>query len=159
MALLKVLRGQIWLADFEPQAHKEEPGKRGRPALVMQTNILKEAGHATAIVIPGTTAIYRDAGGDGYPLRVGLGKVGQSKADTHRLIDQIRTISNHRLMGGKPVAELTRPQMKRVEEALRLLTGGSLFIKPQPTRHQAYQAKLPARQRVAPPAMRLATRL
>lgn len=119
-----MLRGQIWQVDFEPQAHKEEPGKRGRPALVIQTNILNEAGHATTIVIPGTTQIYRDAGGDGYPLRVGLGKVGQSKADTDLLVDQIRTISNRRLMGNKPIAELARPQMKRVEEALRLLTGG-----------------------------------
>ena len=116
MVLPKVLRGQIWLVDFEPQSHKEEPGKRGRPALVIQTNILNEAGHATTIVIPGTTKIYRDAGGDGYPLRVGLGKVGQSKADTDLLIDQIRTISNRRLMGSKPIVELTRPQMKRVEE-------------------------------------------
>ena len=122
--MLNVLRGQIWQVDFEPQAHKEEPGKRGRPALVIQTNILNEAGHATTIVIPGTTQIYRDAGGDGYPLRVGLGKVGQSKADTDLLVDQIRTISNRRLMGNKPIAELARPQMKRVEEALRLLTGG-----------------------------------
>jgi len=123
-ALLKVLRGQLWLVDFEPQSHQEEPGKCGRPAVVIQTNILNEAGHATTIVVPGTTQIYRDASGDGYPLRVALGKAGQLKEDTDLLIDQIRTISNRRLMGVKPVAELTRPQMKRVEDALRILTGG-----------------------------------
>jgi mRNA interferase MazF len=39
------------------------------------------------------------------------------------LVDQIRTISNQRFMGDKPVAELTRAHMKRVEEALRILTG------------------------------------
>ena len=121
--MVKLLRGQIWLADFEPQVHKEEPGKRGRPALVIQTNILNEAGHATTIVIPGTTQIYRDARGDGFPLRVAIGKVGQLKENTDLLIDQIRTISNRRLLGTKPVAELSRPQMKRVEEALRILTG------------------------------------
>ena len=123
-ALLKVLRGQLWQVDFEPQSHKEEPGKRGRPALVIQTNILNDAGHATTIVIPGTTQIYRDASGDGYPLRIGLGKFGQLTAETDLLIDQIRTISNRRLMGDKPVAELSRPQLKRVEDALRILTGG-----------------------------------
>ena len=121
--LIKVTRGQLWEADFEPQTHKKEPGKRGRPALIIQTNILNEAGHATTIVIPGTTQVYRDAQGDGYPLRVSLGKPGQMKEDTDLLIDQIHTISNRRLMGDKPIAVLSRAQMKRVEDALRILTG------------------------------------
>jgi mRNA interferase MazF len=121
--LTKVTRGQLWEVDFEPQTHKEEPGKRGRPALIIQTNILNEAGHATTIVIPGTTQVYRDAQGDGYPLRVSLGKPGQMQEDTDLLVDQIRAVSNRRLMGDKPVAVLSRAHMKRVEDALRILTG------------------------------------
>lgn len=120
---VQVQRGQLWEVDFEPQTHKEEPGKRGRPALVIQTNILNAAGHATTIVIPGTTQVYRDAQGDGYPLRISLGKIGKLKDDTDLLIDQIRTISNRRLMGNTPISELSRAHMKRVEEALRVLTG------------------------------------
>ncbi len=119
----RVQRGQLWEVDFEPQTHKEEPGKRGRPALVIQTNILNAAGHATTIVIPGTTQVYRDAQGDGYPLRVSLGTIGKMKDETDLLLDQIRTISNRRLMGDKPLAELSRAHMKRVEDALRILTG------------------------------------
>lgn len=121
--MIKLKRGQIWEVDFEPQTHKEEPGKRGRPALVIQTNILNQAGHATTIVIPGTTQVYRDAQGDGYPLRVSVGKLGDMTQETDLLVDQIRTISNQRLMGIKPLAELSRTHMKRVEDALRLLTG------------------------------------
>ena len=127
MALAKaksaLKRAQVWEVDFEPQTHKEEPGKRGRPALIIQTNILNSAGHATTIVIPGTTNVYRDAQGDGYPLRVSVGKLGTMKQETDLLIDQIRTISNQRLMGDKPLAELSRAHMKRVEDALRMLTG------------------------------------
>ena len=127
MALAKaksaIKRAQVWEVDFEPQTHKEEPGKRGRPALIIQTNILNSAGHATTIVIPGTTNVYRDAQGDGYPLRVSVGKLGTMKQETDLLIDQIRTISNQRLMGDKPLAELPRAHMKRVEDALRMLTG------------------------------------
>jgi mRNA interferase MazF len=127
MALAKaksaIKRAQVWEVDFEPQTHKEEPGKRGRPALVIQTNILNGAGHATTIVIPGTTNVYRDAQGDGYPLRVSVGKLGTMKQETDLLIDQIRTISNQRLIGDKPLAELSRAHMKRVEDALRMLTG------------------------------------
>lgn len=123
MVLPKPRRGQIWEVDFEPQTHKEEPGKRGRPALVIQTDILNTAGHATTIVIPGTTQVYRDAQGDGYPLRVSLGKLPKAKDETDLLMDQIRTIANQRFMGDKPLAELSRTHMKRVEEALKLLTG------------------------------------
>lgn len=90
---------------------------------MIQTNILNAAGHATTIVIPGTTQVYRDAQGDGYPLRISLGKVGKLKDETDLLIDQIRSVSNRRLMGDKPMAELSRAHMKRVEDALRVLTG------------------------------------
>lgn len=113
----------MWEADFEPQTHKEEPGKRGRPALVIQTDILNGAGHPTTIVIPGTTKVYRDAGGDGYPLRVSVGKLAGMKEETDLLVDQIRTIANRRFMGTRPLAELSRAHMKRVEDALRILTG------------------------------------
>jgi mRNA interferase MazF len=120
--LTKLKRGQVWEVDFEPQSHKEEPGKRGRPALVIQTDVLNHAGHATTIVIPGTTNVYRDAHGDAFPLRVALGRLPRAKEETDLLVDQIRTISNQRFMGARPLAELQRTQMKRVEEALRLLT-------------------------------------
>ena len=118
-----IKRAQVWEVDFEPQTHKEEPGKRGRPALIIQTNILNSARHSTTIVIPGTTNVYRDAQGDGYPLRVSVGKLGTMKQETDLLIDQIRTITNQRLMGDKPLAELSRAHMKRVGDALRMLTG------------------------------------
>ena len=119
--LAKLQRGQVWEVDFEPQTHKEEPGKRGRPALVIQTDILNHAGHVTTIVIPGTSNVYRDAQGDGFPLRVAVGKLPRAKTDL--LVDQIRTISNTRFMGTKPLVQLSAAQMKRVEEALRRLTG------------------------------------
>ncbi len=120
--LSKVQRGQVWLVDFEPQTHKQEPGKRGRPALVIQTNVLNDSGHPTTIVIPCTTQVYRDAQGDGYPIRISLGEIGNSKVETDLLVDQIRAIVNERILGAKPLAELPRVQMKRVEDALKILT-------------------------------------
>jgi len=117
-----VKRGEIWEVDFEPQAHKEEPGKRRRPALVLQTNVLNGAKHATTIIIPGTTDIYRDASGDGFPLRVPIGKPGAMQEETDLLVDQIRAISNHRFLNEKPVATLTPNHLKRVMQALAVLT-------------------------------------
>ncbi len=122
MALPTVRRGEIWEVDFEPQTHKEEPGKRGRPALILQTNLLNDARHPTTIVVPGTTKTYRDAQGDGFPLRVAIGKPGSLAQETDLLIDQIRTISNHRILGSKPIAVLGANHMKRVVDALSILT-------------------------------------
>ena len=117
-----VKRGEVWLADFEPQTHKEEPGKRGRPVLVLQTDLLNGAGHATTIVIPGTTQIYQDEHGDAFPLRVRLAKMRGLPHDTDLLVDQIRAISNQRLLGDKAMATVSANHLKRVLEALRILT-------------------------------------
>ena len=118
-ALPEVARGEIWLVNFEPQTHKEEPGKRERPALVIQTNLLNKAGHKSTLVIPGTTDVYRDEKGDGFPLRVPIGAI--TGKDTDLLIDQIRAISNSRLMGTSAIATLSLQHMKRVEEAVKII--------------------------------------
>jgi mRNA interferase MazF len=121
MASIKVLRGQIWEVNFEPQAHKEEPGKRNRPALVIQTDLLNQAGHATTIVVVGTTQIRRDQ--DYFPLRIALVNQAGLIQETDLLIDQIRAISNQRFMGTRPLATLSSNHLKKVEEALKLLIG------------------------------------
>jgi mRNA interferase MazF len=121
MALIKVLRGQIWEVNLEPQTHKEEPGKRNRPALVIQTDLLNANGHPTTIVVMGTTKVRRDK--DYFPLRVALVNQPGLAQETDLLIDQIRAISNQRFMGNGPLTTLGANHLKRVEEALKLLTG------------------------------------
>lgn len=121
MASINVLRGQVWEVDFEPQTHKEEPGKRNRPALVIQTDLLNKAGHQTTIVVVGTTKVRRDQ--DYFPLRVALVNQPGLVQETDLLIDQIRAISNQRFMGTQPLATLSTNNLKQVEEALKLLIG------------------------------------
>jgi mRNA interferase MazF len=121
MASSKVKRGEIWEVDLEPQTHKEEPGKRNRPALVIQTNLLNDAGHPTTIVVPGTTQVRRDK--DYFPLRVALVNQPGLTEETDLLIDQIRAISNARFMGTAPLTKLTTNHLKRVEAAIKLLIG------------------------------------
>lgn len=121
MASIKVLRGQIWEVDLDPQSHKEEPGKRNRPALVVQTDLLNNAGHQTTIVVVGTTQVRRDQ--DYFPLRIALVNQPGLPKETDLLIDQIRAISNKRFMGAQPLATLSTNHLKRVEEALKLLVG------------------------------------
>lgn len=119
MALPKVKRGEIWDVDFDPQIHKEAPGKRNRPAPVIQTDKLNDAGHAMAIVIPATSDVEN---ADYFPLRVALGKLSRLNYSTDLLIDQPRAISNKRFMGAQPLAALSTNHMRRVEDALRILT-------------------------------------
>ena len=121
MALSKFKRGQIWEVDLEPQSHKEEPGKRKRPALVIQTDLLNDSGHPTTIVVVGTSQIRRDK--DYFPLRLALPKQPGLSLETDLLIDQVRAISNRRFMGDQPLSLLNTAQLKRVEEALKLLMG------------------------------------
>jgi mRNA interferase MazF len=121
MALIKVLRGQIWEVNFEPQTHKEGPGKRNRPALVIQTDLLNASGHPTTIVVMGTTQVKRDK--DYFPLRVALVNQAGLTQETDLLIDQIRAVSNKRFMGTEPLTTVSANYLKRVEEALKLLVG------------------------------------
>jgi len=121
MALSKFKRGQIWEVDLEPQSHKEEPGKRKRPALVIQTDLLNDSGHPTTIVVVGTSQIRRDK--DYFPLRIALPHQPGLPLETDLLIDQVRAISNRRFMGDQPLSLLNPAQLKRVEEALKLLMG------------------------------------
>ncbi|MBC3871772.1 type II toxin-antitoxin system PemK/MazF family toxin [Undibacterium oligocarboniphilum] len=119
MELHNFKRGQIWEVDFTPQTHKEEPGKRQRPALIIQTDKLNDAGHSTTIVIPRTSDVEN---ADYFPLRVALGKLPGLTYSTDLLIDQVRTISNKRFIGEQPIATLTINHMRRIEDALKILT-------------------------------------
>lgn len=121
MASINVLRGQVWEVNFEPQTHKEEPGKRNRPALVIQTDLLNKASHPTTIVVVGTTKVRRNQ--DYFPLRVALVNQPGLGQETDLLMDQIRAVSNQRFMGTQPLTTLSTNYLKRVEEALKLLVG------------------------------------
>ena len=117
----QVRRGEVWAVDFEPQTHRQKPGKKERPALVIQTDALNKAGHPTTIVIPGTSQVESTPPADHFPLRVRIQKAGDLTHDTDLLIDQVRAIANARLM--HRYGTVSPNVLKRAEEALRLLTG------------------------------------
>ncbi len=114
-------RGEVWAVDFEPQTHRQEPGKKERPALVIQTDALNRAGHPTTIVIPGTSQLDAAPPDDLFPLRVRIQKTGDLKWDTDLLIDQARAIANARLLHRYCV--VSPNVLEKAEEALRLLIG------------------------------------
>jgi len=109
-------RGEVWLADLDPQ-HGTEPGKT-RPVLVMQSQALLDAGHPSTYIIPLTTQLVPDA----EPLRVRVKAAQQLPRDSDLLMDQLRAIDNRRLVRG-PLLRLTGPEMRRIGRALLELLG------------------------------------
>lgn len=119
--MIPVLRGEIWAVNFEPQTHAQEPGKRERPALVIQTDALNRSGHPTTIVIPGTSQTDSLIPENQFPLRVRVQRTGDLKYDTDLLIDQTRAIANARFLFRYCLVGINH--LKKVDEALRLIVG------------------------------------
>jgi mRNA interferase MazF len=105
-------RGELWLADLNP-GRGTEPGKK-RPVLIVQSQVLLQAGHPCTIVVPLTTNLVDDA----EPLRIRVGPSGRLRRESDLLIDQLRAIDNLRLIQG-PLTLLPRPIMLMVDEAIR----------------------------------------
>jgi mRNA interferase MazF len=109
-------RGEIWLADLEPQ-HGTESGKI-RPVLIVQAQALLDADHPSTLIVPLTTNLIDDA----EPLRIRIGAASQLRRDSDLLLDQLRAIDNRRLTQG-PIARLSKAQMAKVGEAIREVLG------------------------------------
>ncbi len=105
-------RGEIWLANLEPRFGRE-PGKT-RPVLIVQSQVLIDAGYSTTLIVPLTTQLIDAA----EPLRIRAPASGRLRRDSDLLIGQARAIDNRRLIQG-PLVLLPDPLMARVDEALR----------------------------------------
>jgi mRNA interferase MazF len=104
-------RGEIWLADLNPQ-RGTEPGKT-RPVLIVQAQALLDAEHPSTLVVPLTTQLVDAA----EPLRIRIRASGSLKNDSDALIDQVRAIDNRRLVQG-PLSRLPPKQLDTVGHAL-----------------------------------------
>ena len=111
---MPVKRGSVYLANFNP-AKGTEPGKI-RPCLVMQSDLLNEAGHPSTTVLPLTTQLLDDA----VPLRYRLDAREQLRADSDIMVDQVRTIDNRRFTD-ELLAVLTDQELAEVETYWRIV--------------------------------------
>jgi mRNA interferase MazF len=110
---MKVLRGFLYLADLNPR-RGSEPGKV-RPVLVIQTDLLNEAGHGSTWILPCTTRLSGE-----NLLRVSLPRgIAGNRDDCEIMIDQSRAIDNRRFV--RSLHTLRLPLLREVEEKLRRL--------------------------------------
>lgn len=119
--LMAYRRGEIRLANFNP-AKGTEPGKI-RPCLIIQSNLLNDANHPSATVIPLTSRLIDNAA----PLRYRVSARDQLRSDSDVMLDQVRTIDNRRI-SSEVLTVLTERELAGIEEYLRLVLGFGLFV-------------------------------
>lgn len=110
---MRIRRGILYLADLNPNRGTES-GKV-RPVLVIQTDLLNEAGHPSTWILPCTTRLT-----GGNILRVALPRsIAGNASACEVMIDQSRAIDNRRFV--RALRALPRPLLREVEEKLRRL--------------------------------------
>ncbi len=108
---MRARRGVLYLTDLNPRVGTE-PGKV-RPVLVIQTDLLNDAGHPSTWVLPCTTRLTGE-----NLLRVVLprGSAG-IRDDCEVMVDQSRAIDNRRLV--RALKPLPKSILAEVVEKLR----------------------------------------
>jgi len=110
---VRARRGVLYLADLNPRLGTE-PGKV-RPVLVIQTDLLNDAGHPSTWVLPCTTRLTGE-----NVLRVVLPRgIAGNREECEVMVDQSRAIDNRRLV--RPLKPLPRSILAEVVEKLRRL--------------------------------------
>ena len=110
---MRARRGVLYLADLDPRVGSE-PGKV-RPVLVIQTDLLNDAGHPSTWVLPCTTRLAGE-----NVLRVVLPRgIAGNREECEVMVDQSRAIDNRRLV--RSLKSLPRSILAEVVEKLRRL--------------------------------------
>lgn len=111
---MEVRKWHCYLADLNPR-FGTEPGKF-RPVVVIQTNLLNEAGHPSTLICPLTTKVLPKV----KWLRIHLNKKEAGlKEKSDILVDQIRAIDNRRLR--KRLGILPKDAQFRLIENLKVI--------------------------------------
>ena len=109
-------RGHLYIVDFNPRV-KTKPGKL-RPAVVLQSDIVNEAGYPSTIVIPTTTRLIEDPGI--LRLRIKKGHGGFTH-DSDLLLGQLIAVANESFK--KEIGVLPPHLMDELEKRVRIILG------------------------------------
>lgn len=110
---MRARRGVLYLADLNPRVGTE--AGKVRPVLVVQTDLLNDAGHPSTWVLPCTTRLTGES-----LLRVVLPRgIAGNREDCEVMVDQSRAIDNRRLV--RRLKPLPRSILAEVTDKLRML--------------------------------------
>ena len=111
---MEIKRGHVYIVDFNPRV-RTKPGKL-RPAVVLQSDLVNEAGYPSTIVIPTTTRLVEEPG----ILRLHLEK-GQAglDQDSDFLAGQMIAVANASFR--QEIGVLPRVAMRELESRVRII--------------------------------------
>jgi mRNA interferase MazF len=111
---MEIKRGHLYIVDFNPRI-KTKPGKL-RPAVVLQSDLVNEAGYPSTIVIPTTTRLVEDPGI--LRLRIKKGQGGLTR-DSDLLLGQMIAVANESFR--REVGVLPDDVMAELEKRVRVI--------------------------------------
>ena len=111
---MEIKRGHLYVVDFNPRV-RTKPGKL-RPAVVLQSDLVNEAGYPSTIVVPATTRLVEDPG----ILRLRLHKgQGGLERDSDLLLGQLIAVANESFR--QAIGVLPAAIMQELEERIRVI--------------------------------------
>jgi mRNA interferase MazF len=111
---MPIKRGHLYVIDFNPRI-KTKPGKL-RPALVLQSDLVNEAGYPSTIVIPTTTRLIENAGILRLRLQKGQGGIVR---DSDLLLGQMIAVANESFR--QEIGALPSSLMAELENRIRII--------------------------------------
>jgi mRNA interferase MazF len=113
---MPIRRGHLYVVDFNPRI-KTKPGKL-RPALVLQSDLVNEAGYPSTIVIPTTTRLVENAGILRFRLKKDQGGIAR---DSDLLLGQVIAVANESFR--QEIGNLPNSVMEELENRMRIILG------------------------------------
>mgnify|MGYP001575778399 FL=1 len=111
---MEIRRGQLYVVDFNPRV-KTKPGKL-RPALVLQSDLVSEAGYPSTIVVPTTSRLVENPGTLRLRLREGEGGLDR---ESDLLLGQVLAVANESFL--RKIGVLPDDLMDEVENRIRII--------------------------------------
>jgi len=111
---MHIKRGHLYIVDFNPRV-RTKPGKL-RPALVVQSNLVNEAGYPSTIVIPTTSKLIDDPGILRYRLLKGRGALD---CDSDLLLGQLIAVANESF--SKEIGALPESAIEEIERRIKII--------------------------------------
>lgn len=111
---MEIKRGHLYIIDFNPRI-KTKPGKL-RPALVLQSDLVNEAGYPSTIVIPTTTRLVEEPGILRLRIKKGQGDLAR---DSDLLLGQLIAVANESFR--QEIGVLPENLMAELENRVRII--------------------------------------
>ncbi|MBI4483942.1 MAG: type II toxin-antitoxin system PemK/MazF family toxin [Acidobacteria bacterium] len=113
---MEIQRGHLYVIDFNPRV-RTKPGKL-RPAVVLQSDMVNEAGYPSTIVIPTTTRLVENPGI--LRLRMRRGEGGLAR-ESDLLLGQLIAVANESFR--QEIGISPDHLMEELEKRVRIILG------------------------------------